>query len=181
MFCIVVRSLVTLLAFEMRFCYMYNHTNVFVTHLCTKLSLKWLNRYFPWTLFVMMCEVLKNRIFYMWVLKRECEPLVPLTKLRFKCFCIDKTVYFSWVMKLWMAQTWFCNICTFYVGTLCGLRQGWCSYSRIQSHIWQYSCKIRKRVLINWILHSPPLTRNYIPTERMFIESGFVIRKMFSL
>lgn len=137
MFCIVVRSLVTLLAFQDEILlYVQPYQCVCLTHLCTKLSLKWLNRYFLWPVFVMMCEVLKNRIFYMWVFKRECEPLVPLTKLRFKCFCIDKTVYFSWVMKLWKAQTWYCNICTSYVGTLCGLRQDWCSYRRIQSHIW---------------------------------------------
>lgn len=77
-----------------------------------------------------------------------------------------------WFMKLWMAQTWYCNICTW----------DWCNsgpQSRIWSHVGKDSCKIQNTdFVVDWMLLFQPLTYSYVPTERMFMDAGFVFRRM---
>ncbi len=111
---------VSLFVFQMRFWYIHNVQTIqkYVlchcwTHLCLKLSLKWLNRYFPLPVFVMMCEFLKNKMFFIWALEKECEllELVIWIMVKTKASALIKA-FTWWVMKLWMAQTWYCNICT---------------------------------------------------------------------
>lgn len=143
----------------MRFWYIHNVQTIqkYVlchcwTHLCLKLSLKWLNRYFPLPVFVMMCEFLKNKMFFhmsswkgMWTFSTCYMNYGEKASALIKAFT-------WWVMKLWMAQTWYCNICTW----------DWCNsgQSRIWSHVGKGSCKIQNSELFCWL--NAPLPTPYI-------------------